>query len=147
MMVDEQQLDEKPRMADFLEWAVATGDAFGWSSDKIINAFNQNQRASLSVIADSDPLLEAIQMFLERNREWDGTASELLNALREDAGRLPDKHGASYLPKAANILVRRLNRGKEALESRGIEVTYSRAGKRRRLIHLRLVCLADECSE
>jgi len=61
MMVDEQQLDEKPRMADFLEWAVATGDAFGWSSDKIINAFNQNQRASLSVIADSDPLLEAIQ--------------------------------------------------------------------------------------
>jgi len=86
-------------------------------------------------------------MFLERNREWDGTASELLNALREDAGRLPDKHGASYLPKAANILVRRLNRGKEALESRGIEVTYSRAGKRRRLIHLRLVCLADECSE
>jgi hypothetical protein len=61
------------RMADYAVWAKACG------LNTFEAAYAANRQAAINVILDHDVLARAVRAFVQR--EWTGTASELLDAL------------------------------------------------------------------
>jgi len=131
------KLENKPRMAGFIKWSVAAGNSFGWTPEVILRDYTQNQKEAFQVLADSDSLMLVIQELVRREKEWTGTATQLLACIR----RIADEAGIRELvvskdiPRAANVLSERLNRSREKLMA--YEVDYCPCPVR----GARLICL------
>ncbi|HIO72982.1 MAG TPA: hypothetical protein EYN38_07765 [Flavobacteriales bacterium] len=124
-------------MADFSKWVMAAESGLGWESGSFMNAYNDNLSTAVGIGLESDVLAQAMIDFQKDVVTWDGTATELLNALEEN---VPDKILKSKLwPKAANTLSNRLKRLAPVLREVGIEIVFgSRDGKKRsRIISIR----------
>jgi hypothetical protein len=68
-------LANPPRMADFATWSVACGlDVDGFET-----AYAANRQAAIDVILEHDPLAQGVQALVKK--EWEGTATELLDLL------------------------------------------------------------------
>jgi hypothetical protein len=67
------QLTQLPRMADFTLWAAACG------LDTFEQAYAANRQAAIETLLEHDALARALQALVQR--EWSGTASDLLDAL------------------------------------------------------------------
>ncbi len=136
--VDSVKLDSYPRMADFVTWVTAAEPAFGWKPGTFLKAYRQNIREVRSLTLDADLVGSAVKTFIEsRSYEtWDGTSSELLDALDGEADDRTKK-GRGW-PQSANSLSGKLKRSATALRTEGIEVTIGRVNKRRtiRLEHV-----------
>jgi hypothetical protein len=131
------KLEKPPRMADFAKWVTAAESGLGWESGSFIVAYNENQAAAVGIGLDSDLLAQAMIDFQKDIVEWDGTATELLDALEE---KVPEKILKSkQWPKAANALSNRLRRLAPVLREVGIDIELGgRDGKKRnRLIWIR----------
>ena len=77
--------------------------------------------------------IEAIIKFMESNRKWDGTSTELLKELIKVAEEENINVSSSGWPKAANSLSRRLNEIKSNLQDIGISIQIVK-GKERKII-------------
>jgi hypothetical protein len=73
------RLDKLPRMADFARWVVAT-EVF--ERDDFLKAFEGAQAAAIEAIADDNPVVIAINAFMDARTEWHGTAVQLMAALK-----------------------------------------------------------------
>lgn len=132
------KLGKMPRMADFLERSVAACEAFNWKPEKLVKIYVRNQREAFAAAADADSVFVAVRELIERECPWNGTASELLGALNNCSFNRPGRRVVPCrdLPKAPNALVARLNRGREALASYGISLTFDRDWRKGRQILL-----------
>ncbi len=116
----EVQLDRIPRMADFCIWAEAAGAAFGWKPGEFTEAYQDNRAAAIGMTVTADMVAEAILALIEEVKEWQGTASELLDKLNL---RVSDQIKRSdQWPKAPNKLSNRLRRAAPGLRAMGLEV-------------------------
>ena len=134
---DSVKLENPPRMADFAKWITAAEPGLGWEPGSFMAAYNENRSAAVGIGLESDVLAQAVIDFQKDVVEWDGTATELLDALEEN---VPDKiFKSKQWPKAANAFSNRLRRLAPVLREVGIEVEFgSRNGKKRnRLISIR----------
>lgn len=114
-------LTSLPRMADFAHWITAAEPALPWESGRFMEAYERNQKEALNILLESDILATIISSFMKPGKTWEGTATELLDELREFA---PDETaGNRSFPKAANTLTNRLRRIAPSLRSEGIDVT------------------------
>jgi hypothetical protein len=77
---------------------------------------------------EGDPVAVAVRTFMEDRESWEGTPTELHNALTEAAGDLVSR-GKAW-PKAANVLSNRLRRASTFLRASGIEVERDKSGPR-----------------
>jgi hypothetical protein len=68
-------LDDLPRMADFALWATACGLA------DFPQAYAANRQAAIGTVLEHSELAQAIQALMAKRREWEGTASNLLDQL------------------------------------------------------------------
>jgi hypothetical protein len=121
-----------PRMADFGR-VLAAADAAEVTEGALERFCAQQGRIAGEVI-DADPFGVALVDFMRVQRRWDGTATELLAALRPD---FSDKMPYGF-PKP-NGVKGRLKRLTPALATQDITVTWERQGstrERRRLIYL-----------
>ena len=136
----EVNLKNKPRMAGFIEWSVATGKAFGWTEEVICGAYEQNQKEAFGVLADSDTLMLVIQELARRKKEWNGIATELLGLIKSitDEVGIRDLVVSKDIPARANVLTRLLNRSGEKLMAYGVEYSTN-VVHGARLIHLRWI--------
>jgi hypothetical protein len=75
------QLGHYPRMADFAKWVVACSPAMGWSAESFLCAYGANREESDQLAVESS-LIGAPLMTLVNEREWEGTATELVAALQ-----------------------------------------------------------------
>lgn len=143
------KLGKMPRMADFLERSVAACEAFNWKPEKLVKIYVRNQREAFAAAADADSVFVAVRELIERECPWNGTASELLGALNNCSFNRPGRRVVPCrdLPKAPNALVARLNRGREALASYGISLTFDRDRRKGRQIHLGRIEGGDERSD
>jgi hypothetical protein len=107
-------LTSLPRMADFATWAVACG------LDGFEQVYAANRQAAIDVALEHDVLARAVRALVVQQREWEGTANELLD-LFGPAVRIPN----------AKVLSDELNRLAPMLRTVGVDVRHHRTKARR----------------
>ncbi len=117
---EEVQLERIPRMADFCIWAEAASPAFGWKPGEFTEAYQDNRAAAIGMTVTADVVAEAILALVDEVKEWQGTASELLEKLNL---RVSDQiRRSDQWPKAPNWLSNRLRRAAPGLRAMDLEV-------------------------
>jgi hypothetical protein len=130
-------LTSYPRMADFAKWVTAAEPALGWEPKTFLKAYRQNIHEVTSLTMDADLVGTAVNVFMEDQPTWEGTATELLDRLEGTADdRTKKAHG---WPKGAHVLPGKLKRSATALRSHGIEVTFPPRSGKQKLIRLEQV--------
>jgi hypothetical protein len=100
--------DKLPRMADYALFAIAAEKALGLTLGEFRATFDESCEQSRQVVIESSPIGEAIIRLVNKELYWNGTASELLNALERYSEESTVK--SRYWPKASNRLRAQLNR-------------------------------------
>jgi hypothetical protein len=113
------KLPALPRMADFATWGYAIMEAAGGKGEAFLRAYRKNIAGAVEEAVANDVVGAAIAEFMEDKDEWTGTATDLMEALKE----LPSVNEKDKAwPKRPNTLTRRLNNLKSALADYGIKV-------------------------
>jgi len=120
-----------PRMADFALWGCAIAEALGYSSDEFASAYECNAKARNEEALQASPVAAMVAELMEHRREWEGTATELLEALIPLAQRHSVSTKAAGWPRAPHVLRRRLNEVLPNLAAVGIEIVPSRDARKR----------------
>ena len=121
-------LPNLPRMADFakvlaaLDATTGRGDACD-ASGALNHYLGQSEELAGDVIA-GDPVAAAVADLAVRTTTWTGTAASLLEVLT------PDPRPKGW-PGAPHVLTGQLKRAAPALRTTGVEVDFSRVGRRR----------------
>lgn len=126
------KLDPMPRMADFAQWAYAGLPVLGFRPNDFTDAYMANQDAGLQLGLESSPVGRALVALMERQREWEGTTTDLLGMLASIDG--VDQRSRQW-PKTPRMLTAQLSRLGPALRSAGIQRVHYRT-KRERGIRL-----------
>lgn len=128
------QLTELPRMADFAVWAVACEEALGFEAGSFMARYNEVRKDANELALDTSPLPPVLRTFVEgQGGEWQGSASELLDALTAHLQAADDERtlrGREW-PKRADKLSSALRRYAPNLRATGLELEFGRTGKKR----------------
>lgn len=116
------QIEEpRPRLLDFARWATAAEPTLGVSSGTVMAAYRESRQEAQYTAATAWPCWSPLRLLLlsRADRQWSGTASELLAEL----GRMPDGHAKTRAwPATAQALSMALNRLAPDLASAGLLV-------------------------
>jgi hypothetical protein len=121
------KLDRKPRMADFAVWIAACEGAL-WEKGAFMAAYTSNIEEAIEVVLEADQVATALRSYMEKNPEFVGTASELLQALNTIVPESQQK--AKGWPKRPNTLSGILRRGAPPLRKVGIDIRFEKGRKR-----------------
>lgn len=122
--IDEVQLKQKPRMADFALWAVAAEESLGLESGAFISAFMGNRECANELALEASPIASALIEFMQDRGSWNGKSSSLLEDLNQRASdELKKQQG---WPKRANSLSGSIKRIAPNLRAVGIESKMGR---------------------
>jgi len=119
-----------PRMADFAIWATACEPAL-WRAGTFGAAFDANRKELIEGVLDADAIATAIRGLMAAREEWVGTSSQLLHALEEVVGERVAK--SKNWPSSAEALGRGLRRPATFLRKVGIEISFERDKRIRRI--------------
>jgi hypothetical protein len=116
-------LKATPRMADFALWATACEQAF-WEAGTFAQAYEQNRDDAVQTVIEADLVATAVQSFMAKRTEWQGTSTDLLGALKmavaEDLTKLKE------WPSSPRSLSGRLRRAAATLRKIGTDITFDR---------------------
>jgi hypothetical protein len=130
------RLNRTPRMADFATWATACETAY-WQAGTFAQAYEQNREDAIGTVIEADLVATAIQTFMAARTKWEGTATDLLGALKTAVGE--DQAKLKEWPSTPRSLSGRVRRLAATLRRVGIDITLddkSPDRKRTRLIRL-----------
>lgn len=128
------RLPAYPRMADATIWICAAEESAYHGRCVFLDAYLANRRNSANAPGECDPLVQAVVEFMndQPNGHWEGSATELLSALR---GReATEQGGESSLPRQPNQLSGMLSAQAPVLDSCGIRFERGRNNQGSRLI-------------
>jgi len=116
------EVPDKPRMADFCCWGYAIAEALGIGGDKFLEIYYRNIRHTNEEAISSDPVALGIMFLVQEQKKWEGTATELMDALEKvaEAERIDLK--AKSWPKSAKGMVSRIDKVKSNLIDAGINI-------------------------
>jgi hypothetical protein len=126
-----------PRMADFALWSAACETAL-WPAGTIASAYRKNRRAIIETVIEADPVATCVRNIMENRDQWNGTASDFLQA----ADQLQRRN--AYIsrhdwPRTPRALAGRLRRAQTSLRAMGIDVAFQREGREgNRMIRMRV---------
>lgn len=130
------ELSNLPRMADFARWGAAVSATLGRPPDDFLKALSANAKSQLEEIIDSDPVAQAVQSLAREHRQWTGTATDLLDELKNYCGQnISEKEW----PRRANILTRRLRILLSTLADIGIRIEFYHEPKVGKLISIKRI--------
>eukprot|EP00913_Durusdinium_trenchii_P010915 g10244.t1 len=127
--VDSVELQQKPRMADFAVWATAAETAWGCKPGEFLAAYAGNRETLNESAVESSIIAGPLLQLLDGRNEWEGTATELLGELEEQAGEKLSKR--REWPKRPNNLSGELTRIAPNLRRMNINVDAGKRGGRR----------------
>jgi hypothetical protein len=120
--------DRLPRMADFARWACAAAPRCGWTAQDFLEAYTGAREATHELTLEASPVAPVLRELLASQKQWEGTASELLTALDGLAGEKSSKQ--KTWPKNGRALSNTLRRLSPTLRAIGIQVRFGeRSGK------------------
>jgi hypothetical protein len=126
------RLDRLPRMADFAVWLEAVGRGQGWPEGAALNAYRATIGDAAALALEASLVAAPLLQFCQGNPCWEGTASDLLQALNGIAG---DRAKAKGWPSKPHHLSGHLRRLAPNLRRVGVWVTFGR-DKRARAVRL-----------
>ncbi len=85
------QLPTAPRMADFAQWVAACEPALPWPAGEFISAYAANRAVGSAEALDGSLVGSEIVAFMEKQEEWEGTVTELLQLLTDRLGAVQSK--------------------------------------------------------
>lgn len=128
--IDEVKLDALPRMADFARWGFAISEALGYGGHFFLEAYDANIERQNEEAIEASPVAQVLRRFMEHQSHWEGSSTELLQALDPIMDDL--KIRRAQWPSQANVLSRRINEVKSNLLDIGIEAEHIRDSRCRR---------------
>jgi hypothetical protein len=132
-LVDSIRLTKLPRMADFARWGCAISEALGYGPDAFLLAYEENVEKQNEEVLQGHPVAAAVMALMDRNGEWEGTPSELLRKLEEEAEAQKIDIRDKLWPKSPVWMTRRLNEVVTNLADVGVLVEDNRAAKNRKI--------------
>jgi hypothetical protein len=131
------QLDRLPRMADFARWGEAVGRSLGWGPGAFLASYEANRASANEVAVEASAVSLAVRgMMAQRQEEWTGTATDLLQLLVDQAGESATRD--KDWPKTANALTNRLKRAAPAIRKVGVEIIFNPRTNSKRTITIRV---------
>ena len=129
---DATRLESKPRMADFARFVAAADPVLPWEPGAFEAAYSANREEATATLLDNDGLGSVLLDFATVG-PWEGSASELLDRLRQ---RYERDHGTDSAmprdwPRNARALSARLKRLAPALRAEGVSVEFVKSNGRR----------------
>ena len=121
------------RLADFHKWGCAIAEALGKTSEEFTKAYEREVENQADETINAEPVGVALLKYLEQTPSFNGTATELLEALKAVAFNNKINTSAKTWPQEAQPLSRKLNELKPALFKKGYEIT-NKNGTPRKLI-------------
>ena len=113
------ELEELPRMADFAKWVTACEGALKLPC-RFEEAYMINLDQATGTVIDADLVADAVRTHMKDQKEWTGTATELLDALEGHVTYTIIR--SRGWPHGPHILSRRLRRAATFLRKIGIEI-------------------------
>jgi hypothetical protein len=125
------EVNQLPRMADFLTWGVAITQALGYKPEDFINTYQANIEAQNTEVINYNTLAQAILIFMENQGHWQGTVGKLYEELkRQICGiypvtslSVPPTRLDETFPKHPNQLRKALEQLRPTLREYGIDFT------------------------
>src|SRR5690606_15657372 len=134
--VGETKLPQRPRMADYARWIAAAEPALPWKPGEHLKIYAGNRREAAAASLESNAVAQAVLALMERREEWEGTATELLEALEQYASERAQR--SKHWPGTPRALSGRLRRVAPLLRQAGVEVDWTRSSDRDRTRKVRL---------
>lgn len=125
--LDEVDLEDPPRLADFAEWVEACAPALGWAPGEFLDAYRTNQDQANALTLEASPIATPVRAISAGG--FDGTASELLAELADRVDET-DTRKRSW-PGNARALSADLRRIAPNMRSEGVHIEFDREGSRR----------------
>lgn len=113
----EVKLDGLPRMADFVKFAEAAGESFGWEPGAFQLAYEAMQFGIMKDAVKSDILASTIVDWLKQGGGFEGSATKMLESLNVFDGT---KKQSDYWPKTPTRLGHHLRRIAKGLRDVGV---------------------------
>jgi DNA primase catalytic core len=135
-----------PRLADFAEWVTAAELALEWPVGTFLQAYGRNRSNADAAAIEASPLGPVLLAWF-REKEWTGTATQLLEELESFDSAAMKRTG---WPKAAHVLSGALRRIAPNLRKMGLDVSFGKdddRGRTRRIWLRELPKKASEASE
>jgi hypothetical protein len=98
-MLPQVRLQRLPRMADFALWATACESAFR-PAGTFETAYSNNRRDAIENILDADSVAARVREIMADRAQWTGSASDLLLAGTNVAGKIGNRSGWPKNPRA-----------------------------------------------
>ena len=136
-------LPELCRMADFSVWATAAETAF-WNPGDFMKAYRNNRSEGIDLSIEAHTIGNAMLSFMNHQKSWNGTATELLTELREDSENYGEVDSNPYWPKSSQRLINELQRLKTVLRARGISIDLSKKSNRGREVRINKIPVSDQ---
>lgn len=127
-------LPRLPRMADFARWGAAASSAMGRRPEEFLDAYRENTGRQNDAAVEASPIAQTVLSLMESRIEWEGSPSDLLTALDEEAGRLRINTKDREWPKAPNWVARRIRQVQPNLLSMGVEFHDQRSNDQRSIL-------------
>lgn len=116
------QLDRRPRLADWGEYAASAYRVFGWSERQFFEDWGEVVKVQNQDTLGGSPVAQAILRFMEGRTRWTGHASDLHARLEVEAGELNiNTKREKAWPKSPNWLWRRVREVLPMLVAFGIQ--------------------------
>jgi hypothetical protein len=139
---DTVRLARAPRQADFARWVTAGEAGLDWPAGTFMHAYQENRSDAHELALEASPIAGPLRSLWAEVPTWEGTASELLDALagRADEGIRRGRDWPSS-PRALSGAVRRIAPNLRAI---GLEVEFDRDRTigRRRVVRFRQTACA-----
>ena len=119
------KLRRLPRMADFATWSAACEGAF-WSAGTFMAAYDKALASATEDVLEDSSVWPALRKFLERERIFDGTASQLLSLLNADR---QDEREPKGWPARGASLGKMLSRLAPSMRQLGFAVQLTRTSR------------------
>lgn len=123
--IDGVTISNSPRMADFVQWAVACSPTMGWNPDEFISIYNEARQEIQHELAETNRLVGAIVRLAGVVDVWDGTATQLLDALNGQEFILPGCEPDDW-PRSAKTVGTDVRRLVQPALSQGVVIRFHR---------------------
>lgn len=124
--IDGVTISNSPRMADFVQWAVACSPSLGWDPEKFIEAYNESRQEIQQEMAETNRLMMAIVRLAGAVEVWDGTATQLLDVLNLQEFIRPGLEPDDW-PRSAKTVGTDIRRLVQPALSQGIAIRFHKS--------------------